>query len=81
MRFVAKDLKVPVIEVHDMTRTFFETLGVEDSKHSLVHYPVGTYPGQTKAFEDNTHWNPYGAYEISLMVVKGIVDLDLPLKR
>ncbi len=81
MRFVAKDLNVPVIEVHDMTRTFFETLGVEDSKHSLVHYPVGTYPGQTKAFEDNTHWNPYGAYEISLMVVKGIVDLDLPLKK
>ena len=81
MRFVAKDLNVPVIEVHDMTRTFFESLGVEDSKHSLVHYPVGTYPGQTKAFEDNTHWNPYGAYEISLMVVKGIVDLDLPLKK
>jgi len=81
MRFVAKDLNVPLIELHDMTRTFFETLGVEDSKRSLVHYPTGTFPGQVKAFEDNTHWNPYGAYEISLMIVKGIQDLGLPLTQ
>ena len=81
MRFVAKDLNVPLIEVHDMTRAFFEALGVEDSKHSLVHYPAGTFPNQNRAFEDNTHWNPYGAYEISLMVVKGIKDLNLPIAR
>lgn len=79
MRFVAKDLSVQLIELHDMTRTFFETLGVEDSKRSLVHYPAGTFPHQDKAFEDNTHWNPYGAYEISKMIVKGIKDLQLPL--
>ena len=30
----------------------------------LTAYPAGTYPGQTKAFEDNTHFNPYGAYQI-----------------
>ena len=79
MRAVAKREGVPVIEIHDMTRTFFETLGVENSKRSLVHYPANTYPGQTKAFEDNTHFNPYGAYEISKMVVMGIKDLNLPI--
>ncbi len=79
MRWVAKDLGVQVIELHDMTRTFYETLGVEGSKHALVHYPAGTYPGQTKAFEDNTHFNPYGAYEISKMVVMGMKQLDLPV--
>ena len=78
MRWVAKDLDVPVIELHDMTRTFFETLGVEDSKRALVHYPAHTYPGQQKAFEDNTHFNPYGAYEISKMVVQGMKQLNLP---
>lgn len=78
MRWVAKDLNVPVIELHDMTRTFFETLGVEDSKRALVHYPAHTYPGQQKAFEDNTHFNPYGAYEISKMVVEGMKELRLP---
>ena len=81
MRFVGKDLNVPIIELHDMTREMFEALGYEDSKRTLVHYPAGTFPSQTKAFEDNTHWNPFGAYEISLMVVKGIKDLNLPLVK
>lgn len=81
MRFVGKDLNVPIIELHDMTRDMFEALGYEDSKRTLVHYPAGTFPNQTKAFEDNTHWNPFGAYEISLMVVKGIKDLNLPLVK
>jgi len=81
MRFVAKDLGVQLIELHDMTRTFFEAMGVEDSKHSLVHYPAGTFPGQANKFEDNTHWNPFGAFEISKMIVKGIKDLNLPLVK
>ena len=81
MRWVAKDLGVQVIELHDMTRTFYETLGVEGSKHALVHYPAGTYPGQTKAFEDNTHFNPYGAYEIAKMVVMGMKALNLPVTQ
>ena len=52
MRTVAKREGVPVIELHDMTRTFFETLGYENSKKSLVHYPANTYPNQPKALED-----------------------------
>jgi lysophospholipase L1-like esterase len=79
MRWVAKDLGVQVIELHDMTRTFFETLGVENSKRALVHYPAGTYPNQTNKFEDNTHFNPYGAYEISKMIVEGMKLLNLPV--
>lgn len=72
MRAVARREQVPVIELHDMTRTFFETLGYEDSKRALVHYPAGTFAGQTKALEDNTHFNPYGAYEVAKMVVMGL---------
>lgn len=81
MRAVAKREQVPVIELHDMTRTFYETLGYENSKKSLVHYPAGTYPGQTKDLADNTHFNPFGAYEISKMVVMGMKQLNLPLVK
>lgn len=81
MRWVAKDLDVPLIELHEMTRTFFETLGVEESKRTLVHYPAKTYPGQQTAFEDNTHFNPYGAYEISKMMVEGMKSLNLPIVK
>lgn len=81
MRWVAQREEVPVIELHDMTRTFFETLGVEKSKRSLVHYAAGTFPGQQKALEDNTHFNDYGAYEVAKMVLAGIQQLQLPLGK
>lgn len=78
MREVARRENVPVIELHDMTRTFFETLGVENSKRALVHYPAGTFPGQSKDFADNTHFNPYGAYEVAKMVVMGMKQINVP---
>ncbi|MCI6549232.1 MAG: rhamnogalacturonan acetylesterase [Prevotella sp.] len=79
MRAVARREQVPVIELHEMTRTFFETLGFEDSKKALVHYPIGTFKGQTQALADNTHFNPYGAYEVAKMVVMGMKQIGLPL--
>ena len=81
MRAVAKREGVPVIELHDMTRTFFETLGYENSKKALVHYPANTFPGQDKPLADNTHFNPYGAYEIAKMVVMGMKELHLPIVK
>lgn len=79
MREVARREQVPVIELHDMTRTFFETLGYEGSKRALVHYPANTFPGQEKELADNTHFNPYGAYEVARMVVMGMKTLGLPI--
>jgi lysophospholipase L1-like esterase len=79
MRDVAKREGIPVIELHEMTRIFFETLGFEGSKKALVHYPANTFPGQEKALEDNTHFNPYGAYEVAKMVVMEMKQLGLPL--
>lgn len=79
MRAVAEREHIALIELHDMTRTFFETLGVEGSKQALVHYPANTYPNQPTALADNTHFNAYGAYEVAKMVVEGIRVLHLPL--
>lgn len=81
MRSVAEREGVPVIDLNSMTRTFFETLGFEGSKKALVHYPANTYPGQDKALADNTHFNPYGAYEVAKMVVAGMQRLDLPFMK
>lgn len=79
MRAVAQREGVPVIELHDMTRDFFETLGFEGKKRALVHYPANSFPGQDKALADNTHFNPYGAYEVAKMVVMGMKRLQLPM--
>lgn len=78
MRWVAQRERVQVIELHDMTRVFYEAMGVEPSKKAFVHYPAGTYPNQTKDLADNTHFNPYGAYEIAKCVIEGIKQLNLP---
>lgn len=81
MREVAAREQVPLIELHDMTRTFFETLGTEGSKQALVHYPANTFPEQAEPLADNTHFNPYGAYEVAKMVAQALIDLSLPLSE
>ncbi len=81
MRAVAKKMNVPLIDITQMTTQLYEKWGVEASKNALVHYPANTFPGQEKALEDNTHFNSFGANEIALCVLKGIRDLDLPLKK
>lgn len=79
MLAVANRENVPVIDLHQMTREFFQALGYEDSKRALVHYPANTFPGQTKELADNTHFNPFGAYEVAKMVIMGIKKAELPI--
>lgn len=78
-KFVADDMKVGFIDLTSMSQTLYKAMGAEGSKHLLVHYPAKTYPGQGKAFEDNTHFNPFGAYEISKLIVRGMKQLNLPI--
>lgn len=81
MRAVAERERVPLIDLNASTKTLFETMGSEGSKRCLVHYPMGTFPWQEKKFEDNTHFNPFGAYEVAKLVVMGLKSLDHPLMQ
>jgi lysophospholipase L1-like esterase len=81
MRWVADRECVPVIELNEMTRTLYEAMGVEGSKRAFVHYPAGSYPGQDKPFADNTHFNPYGAYEIAKCILIGLQQNNIPLRQ
>ena len=81
MKSVAEREKVPVIDLNQMTKVLFETLGFEDSKRTLVHYPANTFPGQEKELADNTHFNPFGAYEVAKCVVMGMKQLGLPVVK
>ena len=79
MRTVARREQVPVIELNGMTHTFYEALGFEDSKRALVHYPANTFPDQPKPLADNTHFNPFGAWEVAKMIVMGLKQMQSPL--
>jgi len=72
MRQLAKEANVPLIDLNAMSKAFYEALGVENSKKVFVHYPANTYPGQDKQLADDTHFYPYGAYELAKCVVQGI---------
>lgn len=78
MKMVAERERVPLIDLNQMTKTLFETLGYEDSKRALVHYPKEVYG---KELTDNTHFNPYGAYEVAKCVVMGMKQLGLPVTQ
>jgi lysophospholipase L1-like esterase len=81
MRTVAQKNNVVLIDVTKMTTELYETWGDEPSRKAFVQYPENTFPGQVKALEDNTHFNSFGANEIALCVLKGIRELDIPLKK
>ncbi len=72
MRWIAEKEGVPLIELNGMTAKLYEALGTEDSKKAFVHYPMGSFPGQESKLEDNTHFNPYGAYQIGKCVIEGM---------
>lgn len=81
VRQLAHAENVPLIDLHKMSKTLYEAWGVEGSKQAFVHYPAGTFPGQDKALEDNTHFNAYGASQIAKCVLRGIIENQLPIRK
>jgi len=69
---VARDRNVPLIDLNAMSTQFYDALGVEASKKAFVHYAANTFPGQTTALADNTHFSTYGAYQLAKCVLEGI---------
>ena len=78
---MAEEEKVALIDLNAMSAKLYEAIGPEESKKAFVHYPANTYPGQTAPLADNTHFNPYGAYELAKCVVEGIKANQLGLVK
>jgi len=81
IRAIAKREGLLCIDLQAMTGKFYEAMGEEASTKAFVHYPAGTWLGQDKALADNTHFNPYGAYEIAKMVAAGLAHSELPISN
>lgn len=81
MQQTAHEESVPFIDLNSMSKILYETLGVENSKKALVHYPANSFPGQDKDLADNTHFNTYGAYQLAKCILQGIIDLELDVDK
>jgi len=79
IRAIAEREGLLCIDLQAMTGKFYEAMGEEGSKRAFVHYPAGTWPDQEKALADNTHFNPYGAYEIARMVASELAQSEMSI--
>jgi lysophospholipase L1-like esterase len=81
MREVAADQHVALIDLNAMSKTLFEAMGPEGSLKAFMHFAANSFPNQTEAISDDTHFNDYGAYELARCVVRGIRKAKLPLRK
>lgn len=65
VREVAREQKVPLIDLNAMSKVLYRALGTN----------------LDQAFQDGTHHNNYGSYELAQCVAQGIKDLKLPLAK
>ena len=75
-RQVAEKEGVPFIDLTQLTTDLYEAYGDTISTKLFVHYPAGVY-SETE-LKDNTHFNPFGAYEVAKCVIFGLKHIDIP---
>ena len=81
VRQTAAEEKVALIDLNNMSKTLYEAWGPDKSQLAFVIYKAHTFPGQDKPLNDNTHFNPYGAYEIARCITQGIRDNKLGIAK
>ncbi|MGN6726796.1 MAG: rhamnogalacturonan acetylesterase [Tepidisphaeraceae bacterium] len=79
IRKVAWQEGVTLIDLHEMSKPLYEAFGPDKSTQLFVHFPANSYPGQTKALKDDTHFRAFGADQIARCIVQGIRDQKLPI--
>ncbi|MFL6373069.1 MAG: rhamnogalacturonan acetylesterase [Pyrinomonadaceae bacterium] len=80
-RAVARSLKVPLIDMHEKTGKLLTTYGDEPSRTLFLQVKAGESPNYPNGVEDNTHFNPKGAGEVAKLVIEGIRENKLALRK
>lgn len=81
VRVVAKEMKVPMIDMHRKTEAMIKRYGVEGSRGLFLQLKPDENANYPKGIEDNTHFNPKGAGEVASLAVKGIREAKLSLAK
>lgn len=73
-RKVAQEENLPLIDLTALSTKLFQTMGEEGTKKAFEVNP-------TTGAIDNTHFQPYGAYELAKIIVQGIKDDKLSIAK
>jgi lysophospholipase L1-like esterase len=72
VRELAAELNVPLIDMSEKSKRFFEKVGIEKTKEIFLWVKPGESPNYPDGVEDNTHFSDNGAKEVARLVVEGI---------
>ena len=81
VRSVAKEQKVPLIDMHRKSEALIKRFGVDGSRLLFLQLKPDENPNYPKGIEDNTHFVPKGAEEMVKLVVEGIRENKLKVKK
>ena len=82
VREVAKELDVPLIDLHKKSLDLFNKLGSQETlKYFLASVPPHEYKALPDGKDDNTHFTRFGAIEIAKLVAESIKELGVPLEN
>lgn len=78
---LARKLQIPLIDITEQSRVFFEEAGEEGTKKLFLWLEPGESVNYPEGVKDDTHFQENGATEIAKLVIRGIKDLNLPLVK
>lgn len=81
VRSVAKDMKVPLIDLHKSSRELLEKQGAEASKKMYLFIPKNHFLKYKGKEEDDTHFSEYGASQIASLVCNEIKKQNLDIAK
>jgi lysophospholipase L1-like esterase len=79
VRSVASDYHVTLIDLDELSRTFFDKYVPETSQLFFNHLQPGENPNYPDGKNDDTHFNELGARKMAEIVLKSIRDQNLEL--
>jgi lysophospholipase L1-like esterase len=81
VRAVAKDRRVPLIDMHRTSMALVERYGADSSRSLWLQLEPGQHPNYPTGVQDNTHFNPVGARVMAGLAIDAIRELGLGLRR
>ena len=81
VRALAKDLNVPLLDMHQKSQKAIEANGVEGSKSMFMIFGGGYSPKFPKGSNDNTHFSRYGAELMASIAAESLVEIGHPLRN
>jgi oligogalacturonide lyase len=81
VRSLAKELNVPLIDLHQTSRALLERHGAEGSKKLFLWIEPGQYKSLPEGKKDDTHFSESGATQIAQLVAADLRRLRLDLAQ